>query len=857
MAARPSLRTQDSLTAEAFVERLRSDPATARSVVHVRTVPERTAEVVPLPDGLPPTVRAALDKAGRAVLFRHQREAIDLAMAGRNVVISTETSSGKSLCFQVPVLCSLAANPESRALFIFPTNPLANDQEASLRQLTAHLPEAGHPTFARLQGGMGSQKDQLAADSPQILLTNPEMVHLHLLPRHGKWSRMWRGLQYIVVDEIHLYRGAFGGHLANLLRRVRRCAWRYGAKPVVIAASATVGNPKALAEELCSAPFELIDRSAAPRGRRTTVLWQPPEQRNGRPRSYLDESVDLFRRALAAGLQTILFARSRQLVELMVSKLEEETGRSRIQLGVRAYRAGYLREEREVIEAGLRNGTVRGVVTTNALEVGIDIGSLDVCIIAGYPGSAMAMRQQAGRVGRRDRPAAIFVVASQNPLDTWMLHHPEALFDAEVEKAVVGRLNPLILRSHVASAAAEFPLWEKELDRLGGDVARKVAAELVERQEAHWATEDSRNVLIAHGRPHASVSLRTASQERWTLVGPEGDTVGEIDGASLAREAFPGAIYLHQGRSFRVKGHEEGRVLLARAPPRISTRVQGERQVAIGEVLRSRSLIDGFSEVVLARVDVTDRYSSFVETDGEPRGRVRLIKPPLESQLRTEGLVLRLAPSARERLQREQYVDIRPGLHAAEHVLSALCATLVLCDRDDVEGDVIDTTEQAAIVLFDRFPGGMGIASTAFDAADVILARAAETIDGCECSTGCPACIHMSRCLRGNEGVDKRSAQILLRLLRGLSATGRPVTQVPRPRRPSEAPKPRRERKPEAPATADAPQVEALVVGDLVEHAVYGAGRVLEVRPSGRVVVDFGDGKRRRIARTWLQKSRE
>jgi DEAD/DEAH box helicase domain-containing protein len=753
------------------------------------------------------------------------------------------------------VLAATMADPDAKALFIFPTNPLANDQEESLQRLLAQLPESVRPRAPiRLQGSMGAEKGRLAATDPQLVLTNPEMVHLHLLPQHRRWERFWRGLKYIVVDEIHYYRGAFGGHLANLLRRVRRCAWRYGAKPQMIAASATVGNPQALAEELCAAPFSLVDRSGAPRGERTTVLWRPPLDEEGNARSYVDESVELFRKALDAGLQTILFARSRQQVEAMVSRLEAATKRTRVALGVRAYRGGYLREEREVIEQGLRGGTVRGVVTTNALEVGIDIGSLDVCIIAGYPGTVTATRQQSGRVGRRDRGSAVFMVESPNPLDTYLFHHPELLLDAESERAVVGRLNAYILRSHLLCAANEFPLWDAEIERFGGEGARKIADHIVDIGLGRWEQEQGRRVLSVPTRTHYGMSLRSASQDRLSLVDPDGEVIGELERGAAMREAHPGAIYLHQGRVFRVERHEERSIVLALSRPGISTRVRGERAVTLNEVRQKRKLAKGGAELFLAEVEVTDQYSSYLESRGAGKPISRPIEPPIVSQLKTEGLVIRLSRESAAIMRSIPTAPLEAALHGAEHLLSAFASSLVLCDRNDIEGDTLVEANSASIVLFDRYPGGLGFAASAFERADAILARASEAVDGCECETGCPACIHSGHCLRGNDEVSKLGARIVLRLVQGLdppSFTQRPPTRTrflpktgPKPARPHARPAP----------IADVPSEHGFSLGDAVEHASFGRGEVEETRPGGRVVVKFEDGRSRRIAPGWLRK---
>lgn len=833
---------------DALLAGLSADPKLRERLAHVHRDEGRAADDVRLPEGLPSALVEALVAQGKDRLWAHQREAIDHALSGRNVVISTATSSGKSLCFQVPVVSSVLSNPRARALFVFPTNPLANDQEEALGQLLASMPEGVRPRPpVRLQGNMGARKEAIAASDPQIVLTNPEMVHLHLLPQHRRWERFWQGLEWIVIDEIHLYRGAFGGHLANLLRRIRRCAWRYGATPKLIAASATVGNPKALAEELCSSPFELVDRSTAPRGPRTTVLWKSDDH-------YLDEAVDLFKRALDENLQAILFARSRQLVERLVAKLEEKTGRTRVGLGVRAYRAGYKTEEREVIERGLRDGSVRGVVTTNALEVGIDIGSLDVCVIAGWPGSVMAMRQQAGRVGRRDRASAVFLVASENPLDAWLLRHPEQLELAQSEQAVIGRLNPSVLRSHLACAASEFPLWEAEIERLGGEVGRQQAADLVACSEARWGSEGSRRVLLTNGFPHRKVSLRSAGSERLQLIDPDGDVVGDLDDAALAREAHPGAIYLHQGRSFRVERVENGRVYLSRAPSGASTRVQGERRMTVDEELKRRTLAPGFA-VVLAKVKVLDAYTGWLEANGPGRRPfARKLEPPIHSELVTEGLILNVGAEARAALSVPNAPTLGAALHGVEHLLGALASSAVLCDRDDLEGHSMATDDEAALVLFDRAPGGMGFAAAAYERVEELVRRAGEGVESCSCDDGCPECIHSGRCLRGNDELSKAGARVLLALARGeeamLSIARPPIVRKRRP-----APVAADHYEPSHRSTrtaADRPWEPSFKPGDRVEHVSFGAGVVLEVRPSGRVVVDFGEGNPRRITPGWL-----
>lgn len=886
-----SRRSGQALNADAFVEKLASDPIFGSRISSVRRDSGRTAEHAPLPDSLPPALIEALESQGFEQLWTHQRQAMDLALAGENVAIATETSSGKSLCFHVPVLAATMADPRAHALYLFPTNPLANDQLVTLERLASALPDGLRPRGpVRLQGAMGSEKERLAAKDPQIVFTNPEMAHLHLLPKHGTWRRLWEGLRYIVVDEIHLYRGAFGGHMANLIRRIRRCAWRYGARPVVIAASATVANPQALAEELCAAPFSLVNESTAPQGPRTTVLWRPDEGTSGSKSSgFMEDSVELFRRALDAGLPSILFARSRQLVEQLVILLEERTGKTRGALGVRAYRGGYKREEREAIEAGLRSGAVRGVVTTSALEVGIDIGGLEVCIIAGYPGTIMATRQQAGRVGRRDRPSAVFLVSRANPLDSYLLNHPELLFEGGSERAVVGRLNSNILSSHLACAAREFPLWEAEVERLGGEVAKEAVADLENRRVLVRQHDGRRVVYACRQWPHRTVSLRSASDERWTLVDPDGDEVGELEGSAVRREAHPGAIYLHQGRTFRVDRHEDRRIHLTRARPGASTRVQAEREVRVDQVHAARELARGGLTAKLADVEVIDRFTGYLDFPGRQRSpRMVPLDPALESSMKTEGLVLEMGPRIAQALNAGSSLQPEAALHGAEHLLSAFVSSLVLCDREDIEGHSA-TLPGSRIVLFDRHPGGLGFVRAAFDVVEDLVSRAAEAIAACDCDDGCPGCVHDGRCLRTREDVSKAGARLLLAM-----ASGRVLPVTPERRLPAKAATRKKAsrgsrkvaggsdevatirstdsesdaRRPSLPRGASRPgdgddhaELDSLepklTVGSAVEHAVYGPGTIVAKGERGRFEVRFEDGAIRLIVPGWLRPIRE
>lgn len=893
---------RQALDADSFVQKLASDPRLGSCVRRVHWEEGCEAKFSELPPNLHPDLLKALKTQGFGQLWSHQRQAVELALGGENVVAATETSSGKSLCFHLPVLDAALKDSEARALYLFPTNPLANDQLATLSRLVDCLPEHSRPRGpVRLQGAMGRQKDQIAADDPQLVFTNPEMAHLYLLPRHRLWQRFWAGLRYIVVDEIHLYRGAFGGHLAQVLRRIRRCAWRYGASPVVIAASATVANPKELARELCATDFALVNESTAPRGPRSTVLWRPQEEDS---RSFMEDTVELFQRALTAGLPTIVFARSRQMVERLVSLLEERSGRSRVSLRVRAYRGGYRREERELIEEGLRRGTVLGVVSTNALEVGIDIGALEVCIIAGYPGTIMATRQQAGRVGRRERSSAVILVSRANPLDNYLFSNPQALLEGGSERAVVGRLNPNILRAHLEYAAREFPLWEAEAERLGGALALELVEGLCAEGRLAPEQQGERKVFVSRRSYQPAISLRSASDERWTLVDPDGEEVGQMEGSSVYRQAFPGAVYLHQGRSFRVDRHEGQRIFLTQGYPGPSTQVQVEREVRVGvpsalKVLANKALTASFAEV-----EVIDRYTGYLRFSPRSKSaRLTPLEPELESSMKTEALVLELGGHIRQALNAGPSLQPGPAMHGAEHLLTAFASSLVLCDREDLEGhsELLPTPR---ILLLDRHPGGLGFARAAFEQIEELLERAAEAVASCSCADGCPACVHDGRCMRSKEGVSKAGARLLLALASGrtfpvadpsahslrkgralgagrasqtpiLGSGGASLTPVQGSEKASqtpvlgagdalqtspsesarEQPSSKIQSKDSTPQTAERsePHPEPLGVGSEVEHAIYGAGMVVAKRARGRLLVRFEDGESRLIVPGWLR----
>ena len=558
-----------------LMERLAAEPRFAPGIAAVRRQPARAARTVAWPAGLAPDLVRAAAALGAPRPYSHQAEAVEHALARRHVVVATGTASGKSLCFLLPVLDAALRDPGARALLLFPTKALAQDQLASLSAWAAALPEH-HLPAATYDGDTPPAERSRVRRAARIVLTNPDMLHLGILPRHMQWAELFRGLTHVVLDEAHVYRGAFGSHVANVLRRLRRVAAFHGAAPGFVLTSATIHNPLQLARELTGAPARLVDDDGAPRGARTFVLYNPPvvDQRLGIRRGTLDEAAALARRFTAAGLPTILFARTRHSAELMVMALGQgPPGAAHdSEPPARGYRGGYTASERRATEADLRSGRLRCVVATSALELGVDIGHLDACVMAGYPGSVASTRQQAGRAGRRSGEAAAVLVAGPDPLDQFLARHPDYLLGASPERARLHPDNLLVLLEHVRCAAAELPFGDVEAALPFGAAAGPPpgaagtgpgAVAVADLLAALQAGGDVRHVAgtwywVGPADPAAAVGLRSSGADTVTIVregghdGPEADVLGTVERATAAAAVHPEAVYLHDGRAYDV-----------------------------------------------------------------------------------------------------------------------------------------------------------------------------------------------------------------------------------------------------------------------------------------------------------------
>ncbi len=625
----------------AALERLRTDPAFAPYIVAWRELPARTARHAPWPAGLDPRLADALAQTGIGQLYTHQAQAIAAALAGHNVVVVTPTASGKTLCYNLPVLHALLNDPAARALYLFPTKALAQDQRHGLERLIAAL--GADVTVATYDGDTPAGARPRLRDTARVLITNPDMLHLGILPHHTRWSRFLRGLRYVVVDEVHAYRGIFGSHVANVLRRLRRVTDFYGANPSFICCSATIANPTEHVERLTGQPAVCVDDDGAPRGLRHVALYNPPmvDQRLGIRRNLTVEARRIARALAGCDVQTVVFCRSRLAVEVLVRLLRRDLP------AVRGYRAGYLPAERRAIEAALRDGTARAVVATTALELGVDIGSLGAAVLAGYPGTIAATWQQAGRAGRGTDPALVVLIAGPGPLDQYLAAHPDILFGRSPEAALVDPHNLVVLTSHLRCAAFELPFAGGETlgdFALTGEVLAYLATagELHRSGDAyHWARD---------AYPAADVSLRTTTADYFTIVVEDKDQqtiIGQLDRPSAPMLLHPGAIYQHEGIAYRVTDLDwEGGV--ARVTPAgegdVYTKASSSSEVRpAGDVVES--IVDGGAThahgPVLVRTWGTS-YRVLRLTTNEVLGRGEIDLPDVE--LMTTAYWLTLTP---------------------------------------------------------------------------------------------------------------------------------------------------------------------------------------------------------------------
>ena len=746
----------------------------AACVRHVERLPARAAQYADWPGWVPAAVSDPFRSRGVDRPWVHQVVAADLAHRGCSVVLSTGTASGKSLAYQLPGLVALHADPRASVLYLAPTKALAGDQYRDLAQLALPGMRPG-----MLDGDTPLDERDWVRDHARWVLTNPDMLHRSLLPRHEHWSRLLRRLRYVVVDECHAYRGVFGSHVGLVLRRLRRLARRYGSDPVFLLASATVADPAAAAERLIGSPVTAVTDDFSPRPERTFVLWEPPlipgaTGENGAPlrRSAPHESARMLADLVAGGARTLAFVRSRQGAEQAALQARRRLADRAPELvdRVAAYRGGYLAEERRALEADLDSGALLGVASTNALELGIDIAGLDATVLSGFPGTLASLWQQAGRAGRGgpDDPAALVTfVARDDPLDSYLVNHPEAVFGATVEAAVTDPTNPHILGPHLACAAAELRLTPDDLATFGGPACVPVLDELVarkvlRRRPTGW-------YLAGHGHPAVDVDLRGGGGGQVAVVeSATGRLLGTVDESRAPAAVHTGAVHLHRGESYLVEDLDlDDGVALVRAETPGWTTIA--RSVSTVEILaEARSLeLPGGVRLCTGDVRVTSQVVGFLRRlpGGETMGLEPLDMP--ERSLATRG-VWYTVPDVK--LMRAGIAGpMIPGaLHAAEHAAIGLLPLFAGCDRSDIGG--LSTachpdTGTPTVIVYDGFPGGAGFADRGFDVAADWLAAVRAALVACRCSAGCPSCVQSPKCGNGNQPLDKLGAVTVLDLV--------------------------------------------------------------------------------------------
>ncbi len=786
----------------ALIERMRRQPWYAGQLVHVETLPTRAGRFATPRQPLPPALSALLAARGIEQLYTHQVAALELARVGQPWVVVSGTASGKTLCYHLPILEAALADPEARALYLYPTKALAQDQlkgllellsgdEALHRQILAGVYDGDTPT---------PQRRRIKAEA-QLVLSNPDMLHASVLPYHPKWSRFFSELRYVVLDEVHNYRGILGAHVACVLRRLARVCAHYGSNPVLLAASATIANPGELVSRLIGQEATVIDDDGAPRGRKYFALWNPAPLGNDQlaRRSATDDAVEWLSAAVLAGGQALAFARTRQATELLhrytAERLTAEC--SPLAAQVRAYRGGYLPNERREIEAGLASGSIRGVAATNALELGVDIGSLDVSLLVGYPGTIASTWQQAGRSGRRQGESLTVLLAGNDPIDQYLLRHPDYFFAQSPEHAAIDPENPYVLTSHLRAAAFELPLAAADTVRFG-ELAEPITELLVGANELNEI--GGRRYFAGDQNPSARINLRHMSDNTFAIVlrrakarpgepppvgrrrrddGPlelDHEVIANVDAISAPELIYPEAVYLHHGEPYFVRELDlEGKVAYVerhemdyytQAVLESRVKLGHERQASAGAGDESR-----YGDLEVSWQTVAFKKIKFNTRENLGLGPVNIPAQTLPST----GLWMTPAASLRAALRAER-LRTSEALVGLRNLALTVLPLVAMCDSRDL-GGVVDSQNLGAstLILYDRYPGGLGYCEKAYHQRTVLWRLCRQLVDECPCDQGCPSCvglpnlrpaIHSDPDLsRGYPIPDKRATQRLLALL--------------------------------------------------------------------------------------------
>jgi DEAD/DEAH box helicase domain-containing protein len=722
---------------------LQRTPEFMENVTRWEKLPAREARYAPFPERIDPKLAGVLKVRGIQKLYTHQADAVHAALSGKNVVVVTPTASGKTLCYNLPVIQSVLENPESRALYLFPTKALSQDQVAELHEVITDL-GADIKAFT-FDGDTPANARRAVRSAGHIVVTNPDMLHQGILPHHTKWVKLFENLKTVVIDEVHSYRGVFGSHLANLIRRLKRICVFYGSHPQFIGCSATIANPKELFEKLVEEKADLVDDNGAPRGEKHFILYNPPvvNRELGIRKSSIKEAEGIARRFLSAGVQTILFARSRLQVEVLLTYLRGSMAAVHISPErIRGYRGGYLPLQRREIEQGLRNGTILGVVSTNALELGIDIGQLAASVMAGYAGTIASTWQQAGRAGRRESVSVAVLVASSSPLDQYIVNHPDYFFGSSPENGIVDPDNLVILLSHLKCAAFELPF--KEGERFGTDATAEMLDYLEQNRvlhraggQYHWMSETypAEEISLRRAAPDNVVIIDTTEKER---------VVGEVDLFSAPMLVHDEAIYLHEGEPYHVDklDWERKKAYVHRVKTDYYTDAETKTDVRVLDDFETETVpagCKGHGEVSVTTLATLFKKIKFGTHENVGAGRIHLP----EMTMHTTAYWWEFDEEVKTRLQMTD-ANLGDGLKAIGNVLENVAPLWVMTDPKDLRTVPMlkaPFSSKPTVYIYEHTPGGVGYSKKIFGLHRRILEAARDLIRSCGCASGCPSCV--------------------------------------------------------------------------------------------------------------------
>ncbi len=754
------------MDAAAFLHHLVTSPDYRQQMVHTEHIPAQDAIFGQLDKPLHPALEARLQSLGISALYCHQSEALNAILAGRNVIVATPSASGKTLCYHLATLEAMLNDKDSRALYIFPTKALAQDQLRSLKEIACPAFISGD-AIATFDGDTPQAERVGIKKQARVVLTNPDMLHLGILPNHQSWARLFRRLKYVVIDEAHVYRGVFGSHMANVLRRLRRLCACYDSAPQFICCSATIANPKEHAENLVGLPFEAVTQDGSPHGEKYFGFWNPPiiDGAKSTRRSSNTEATFLLTELIQNYIRSLVFVRSRKLAELIYLYTRGQLSSS-LADKISPYRAGYLPDERRRIERQFFEGELFGLVATTALELGIDIGDLEATVLTGYPGSIASAWQQAGRSGRSTGSSLSFLVAQDNPLDQYLMRNPDFFFAKNFDNALINPDNPYVLKPHLLCAA-----WEKALD----DKDREF---FDSNMEAALAELDQESKLRKHqGRwylspaityPAQDVSIRAMSGQYAVIDVSHGCLLETVEASVAFFQVHPGAIYLHRGESYLVTRLDLVKQTALVEPTSVGYYTQTKEITDIRIAVVAEEKDCRGVKVYFGDVDVSTAVIGFKKKrqfTEEVIGEEPLDLPPLN--FLTKAFWFDLPQRAISRIA-DSGLDFHGGLHACEHAAIGILPLFALCDRNDIGGvstPLHPDTGRAQVFIYDAYPGGIGIAEKGFEIVEQLWQATFKLVEECPCEDGCPSCIQSPKCGNNNEPLDKKAAVILLQEL--------------------------------------------------------------------------------------------